>query len=71
MRENKQTEKSPLQLLLSKRNKRILCVSSGKVVQWRGLAAVGAVTEGKFRTIIFKCKVLDLNSQRANTEVFE
>lgn len=43
----------------------------GKVVQWRGVAAVGAITGGKFRTIIFKCKVPNLNSQHANTEVFE
>lgn len=66
---NKQTEKSPLQLL-SKRNKRICVLVLGEV-QWRGVAAVGAVTGGKFRAIIFKCKVPNLNSQRANIKVFE
>lgn len=42
----------------------------GKVLQWRGVAAVGTTTGGKFRTIILKCKVPNLNWQHANIKVF-
>lgn len=43
----------------------------GKVVQWRGVAVVCAITGGKFRTIILKCKVPNLNLQHTNIKVFE
>lgn len=41
----------------------------GRAVQRRGVAAVGAIIAGKFRTIVFKCRAPNLNSQHANTKV--
>lgn len=55
VRENKQTEKSLLQLLC-KRNKRICMLVLGKVVQWRGVAAVGAITEGNSEQLFLNAR---------------
>lgn len=37
-------------------------------MQRRGVAAVAAITGGKFRAIIFKCRPPNLNKQHASTK---